>query len=211
MTTFPIVKRLACQPSFGYIPLMLPLIPLVISLVPQLTKWLFGSTAANTVAQVTSVVHSLTGSTDPATVSAAIAADPALANQITLQLAQIAASRENEADATNQAALVATLSDIASARAQTIDLAQARSPIAWGAPVVSTLVLATFGTMLAIVLSRSIPAGSESLANVMLGTLASMATATVSYWVGSSAGSARKSVDLARAQDQLAASTPLPS
>jgi hypothetical protein len=190
---------------------MLPLIPLVISLVPSLTKWLFGSQAAATVTQVTQVVHSLTGSTDPATVSAAITADPALANQITLQLAQIAAQREQEADATNQAALVATLSDIASARAQTVALATAKSPIAWGAPVVSTLVLGTFGLMLGLVLSRTVPPGSEALANIMMGTLAGMASAVVSYWVGSSAGSARKSDDLARAQDQLAASTPQPA
>jgi hypothetical protein len=187
---------------------MLPLIPLVISLVPSLTKWLFGNQAAATVTAVTQVVHSLTGSTDPATVSAAIAADPALANQITLQLAQIAAAREQEADASNQAALVATLSDVASARNQTVELAQAKSPIAWGAPVVSTVVLLTFGLMLGIILSHSLPVGSEALANVMLGTLAAMATAVAQYWVGSSAGSARKSDDLRSAQDQLAASIP---
>jgi len=187
---------------------MLPLIPLVISLVPSLTKWLFGNQAAATVTAVTQVVHSLTGSTDPATVSAAIAADPALANQITLQLAQIAAAREQEADASNQAALVATLSDVASARNQTVELAQAKSPIAWGAPVVSTVVLLTFGLMLGIILSHSLPVGSEALANVMLGTLAAMATAVAQYWVGSSAGSARKSDDLRSAQDQLANSIP---
>jgi len=187
---------------------MLPLIPLVISLVPSLTKWLFGNQAAATVTAVTQVVHSLTGSTDPATVSAAIAADPALANQITLQLAQIAAAREQESDASNQAALVATLSDVASARNQTVELAQAKSPIAWGAPVVSTVVLLTFGLMLGIILSHSLPVGSEALANVMLGTLAAMATAVAQYWVGSSAGSARKSDDLRSAQDQLANSIP---
>jgi hypothetical protein len=187
---------------------MFPLIPLVISLVPQLTKWLFGDKAAATVTQVTAVVHSLTGSTDPATVSAAIAGDAALANQITLQLAQIAAAREQEADATNQAALVSTLSDIASARSQTVALAAAKSPIAWGAPVVSTVVLLTFGLMLGMILSHTLPAGSEALANVMLGTLAAMATSVCGYWVGSSAGSARKSDDLARAQDQLANSVP---
>jgi hypothetical protein len=65
--------------------------------------------------------------------------------------------------------------------------------------------------MLGLVLSRTVPPGSEALANIMMGTLAGMASAVVSYWVGSSAGSARKSDDLARAQDQLAASTPQPA
>ena len=103
---------------------------------------------------------------------------------------------------------MATLSDVASARNQTVELAQAKSPIAWGAPVVSTVVLLTFGLMLGIILSHSLPVGSEALANVMLGTLAAMATAVAQYWVGSSAGSARKSDDLRSAQDQLAASIP---
>jgi len=62
--------------------------------------------------------------------------------------------------------------------------------------------------MLGIILSHSLPVGSEALANVMLGTLAAMATAVAQYWVGSSAGSARKSDDLRSAQDQLAASIP---
>ena len=188
---------------------MLPLIPLVISLVPQLTKYLFGDSAAATVTQVTQVVHSLTGSTDPATAAAALAADPALANQVTLQLAQIAATREQEADATNQAALVATLSDVASARAQTVALAAAKSPIAWGAPVVSTVVLLTFGLMLGMILSHTLPTGSEALANVMLGTLAAMATSVTSYWLGSSSGSKAKDETIASANTMLGNSVPV--
>ena len=41
-------------------------------------------------------------------------------------------------------------------------------------------------------LTRALPAGSETILNMLLGTLAAMATSTVSYWVGSSAGSAQK-------------------
>lgn len=186
---------------------MLPLIPLAISLVPQLTKWLFGAKAAATVSEVTNVVQSLTGSTDPVAARAAIAADPALANQLTVQLAQIAAAREQAADTTQQAALVAALADVASARGQTVDLARTNSAIAWGAPVVSALILAMFGVMLVLVFFRT-PVGSEALSNIMMGTLAGMSANIVAYWVGSSAGSARKSDDLARAQNQLANSVP---
>ena len=37
-----------------------------------------------------------------------------------------------------------------------------------------------------------------TILNMLLGSLAAMATSVVSYWVGSSAGSARKDVQLAR-------------
>lgn len=82
--------------------------------------------------------------------------------------------------------------DRASARSQTVDLARAGSRIAWGAPVVSLLVLVTFGLVLGLVLTRSIPEGQETTVSIMLGALTTMATAVVSYWVGSSAGSAAK-------------------
>lgn len=82
--------------------------------------------------------------------------------------------------------------DRASARSQTVELAKAGSKIAWGAPVVSVIVLATFGLVMGMVLTKSIPPGQESTVNLMLGTLQTMATAVVFYWVGSSAGSAAK-------------------
>ncbi|TWA87150.1 hypothetical protein FBZ83_10112 [Azospirillum brasilense] len=81
--------------------------------------------------------------------------------------------------------------DRASARAQTVELAKAGSRISWGAPVVSTIVLVTFGVVLYRVLSQ--PAGEiDQNATLMLGALTTMASAVVSYWVGSSAGSAAK-------------------
>jgi hypothetical protein len=36
------------------------------------------------------------------------------------------------------------------------------------------------------------PSGSETILNMLLGTLAAMATAVVSYWVGSSSDSVQK-------------------
>jgi hypothetical protein len=57
---------------------------------------------------------------------------------------------------------------------------------------VSLLVLVTFGVVMWAALTRTLPAGSETILNMLLGTLAAMATSTVSYWVGSSAGSAQK-------------------
>jgi len=69
--------------------------------------------------------------------------------------------------------------------------------LAWGAPIVSVVVLLTFGGVVSLTMLRTIPAGSETVLNVLLGTLAAMATNVVGYWVGSSAGSARKDERLA--------------
>ena len=77
------------------------------------------------------------------------------------------------------------------------DLAKAGSPIVWGAPVISVLVLMTFA---AVVLMAVGTKQDSSLVNVVLGTLGTMSTAVVTYWVGSSAGSAQKTALLARAQ-----------
>ena len=112
--------------------------------------------------------------------------------QLRVQLAQIAAEQDKAARDAEQAELQAKLADVAGARTQTVQLAQARSLVAWGAPVVSGVVLVTFGVVMALALTRSLPAGSETVLNMLLGTLAAMATSVVSYWVGSSAGSARK-------------------
>lgn len=81
--------------------------------------------------------------------------------------------------------------DRADARQQTVALAQAGSRIAWGAPLVSLVVLITFGVVLYRVLSA--PSGeTDPNAVMMLGALTTMASGVVQYWVGSSAGSAAK-------------------
>ena len=82
--------------------------------------------------------------------------------------------------------------DRGNARAQTVDLARTGSRIAWGAPVVSVIVLLAFGYVLQLVLTQSIPPGQETTVSLMLGALTTMASAVVAYWVGSSAGSAAK-------------------
>ena len=86
----------------------------------------------------------------------------------------------------------------ASARAQTADGAKGGSPIAWGAPVVSVLVLITFAVVVLVAICTK--QENTPLLNVVLGTLGTMSTAVVTYWVGSSAGSAQKTVLLAKAQ-----------
>lgn len=72
---------------------------------------------------------------------------------------------------------------------------------AWATAAVSILVLLLFGTMAALTLFLTIPPGSEAIMNTLLGTLSAMAMTVISYWVGSSAGSARKDERLAQQKD----------
>lgn len=168
------------------------LIPLAISLAPEIGRFLFGAAGERTAAAVAQVVQTVTGTTDDAVASQAIASSPQLAAQLRVQLAEIAARAEQEVRAAELAALTAQLHDIADARAQTVSLARAGSGVAWAPAVVSFVVLMTFGVVMFAALTRSLPSGSETILNMLLGTLAAMATSTVSYWVGSSAGSAQK-------------------
>jgi hypothetical protein len=176
---------------------MLALIPLAIQLVPQIAQWLFGDDAEKTTAAVAQVVQQVTGadtSTEAGIAAAAamLQAKPDLASQLQVQLAQIAAAREKEQRDTASAQLAAQLADVAGARQQTVSLAQAKSAVQWAPVVISAVVLITFGGVMWAALTRALPAGSETILNMLLGTLAAMTTSVVSYWVGSSAGSAQK-------------------
>ncbi len=167
-----------------------------LDLAPELARWLFGPGSEPVVAAVQAAIGAATGSVDP-DIQVARVADPAVASALRIQLAQIAAAAAAARDAAQVSALAAVLADVAGARAQTLALVQSRSALAWGAPIVSLVVLVTFGAVVSLVLFRAVPAGSEAVLNVLLGTLGAMATSVVGYWVGSSVGSVRKDDRLA--------------
>jgi hypothetical protein len=174
------------------------LIPLALALAPEIARWLSGATAETTTSSIAKAIQTATGTSDPDAAGAVLQRDPSIATQLRVQLAQIAAEQERAANATDLSALIAAYSDAANARNQTIALSSQKSAIAWSAPVISGLVLVTFTAVMTLVLTCGVPAGSETAANMLLGTLAAMATSVVSYWVGSSAGSARKDEQLAQ-------------
>ncbi len=175
------------------------LIPLALTIAPEISKWLFGDGAEKTAAAVAAAVETVTGTADADAATAKLQQDPAAAIQLRLQLARIAAEHEQAARTADIDLLAATLRDTADARAQTVALTTQRATVTWSAPVISGVVLITFGAVMALVLLYGMPAGAETASNMLLGTLAAMATSVVSYWVGSSAGSARKDDRLAQA------------
>ncbi len=167
-----------------------------LDLAPEIGQWLFGPNSAGTVKAVQAAVQTVTGTAQENEQIAALE-NPDLARTLRLQLASIAAERAAAAAKAAQDQLMAQLGDIANARATTVQLAQSGSPMAWGAATVSILVLATFAAVMTLALLRTLPANAEPVLNVLLGTLSAMATSVVSYWVGSSVGSARKDARLA--------------
>lgn len=175
-----------------------PLIPFAISIAPEIARCLIGSSSERTAAAVADIAASLTGTKDEAAQQIALERDPELACQLRVELAKVAAQAQEDARTAETTLVSACLSDTANARTQLTQLAQARSPIAYGALVASAIVLISFGTVMTLTLTRTIPTGSDTILNVLLGSLSAMATSVVSYWVGSSAGSARKDDHIAR-------------
>lgn len=165
------------------------LLPLLLNLAPTVASWVLGDKTGNAVEKITGIVGNVLGTDmNGDAIERALAADPATA--LAFKTALIKAEAEARAD--EHAEVMAQLADVRSAREQTVGLAQAKSPLAWGAAIVSVLVLGTFGVMLYKVIGA--PAGAvlgESAQN-LLGMLGTMATGVVYYWVGSTAGSAAK-------------------
>lgn len=152
----------------------------------------------DTAGKALDVVRAVTGSTAPDSADISkLSSDQRVALQ--LGMARLAAEQDAEDNRAEQAAraadieeMRALLADVAGARQQTVALAQTGSRIAWGAPLVSLTVVAIFGAVMALVLFRPLPAGSEQPVNILLGILGAAFGAVVSYWVGSSAGSRDK-------------------
>lgn len=197
------------------------LLPMVLSLAPQLAGLLFGAKGNETTAQVADIVRSVVD-IDPATAEGAAAAvelikgNPEAAQTLQHRLAELhlrlQAEANREADQQRQDAiehLKTELADVASARSQTVDLARSHSPLAYSSAILSAIILVGFAVMLFVVVNKTKAEALDSpLANVLLGTLAAMATQVANYWLGSSSGSAAKNTALASAQSALALSVP---
>lgn len=172
---------------------------ILVESLPSIASWIFGDKTGKAVETVTGIAREVLGTDNPADIERAIASDPEKALQFKLALIQAeAAARAHTEEMGRQALdeLKAGLADLQGARNQTIELARAGSAIAWGAPIVSVLITTGFFVMLYLVIRKEIPEGSRELANILLGSLGASFGAVVSYWVGSSAGSAAKDATL---------------
>jgi hypothetical protein len=91
----------------------------------------------------------------------------------------------------------AQLEDVQNARSTTVELAKVQSNIAWGAPVVSTVIVAGFVAFSIIAMRPSAVGADQSVTIYLLAAWQSLATMAAGYWLGSSAGSNDKSAQIA--------------
>ncbi len=191
---------------------MLPLVGLAASILPRLIDLIAADTAGTVAADVAEAVTTVTGTSDPAIAKQKLALDQAMDLELRARLAGIAvaatqaqneaADRKRREDlASTQAAVVETRH----ARASMAALAEERTAVAWGSPVVSAIVtLGFFGILLVLIFkSDVIPAVNTNVAqiiNISVGTLGAAFATVVNYWLGSSQGSRNKDAATLRLQ-----------
>jgi hypothetical protein len=178
---------------------------LVVDIAPDLGRWLFGKAGEKTAGLVAQAVETVTGTNDAEAAQKVLARDPEVVSRLRVQLLMIAAQQQTEADraveaqrAADLAVTQAAAADRAGARVQTATPARLHNPLAWAPAMLSGIILTVFGVLIFVVLTNnSLTTNSLPLANVLLGTVAAMATQVANYWLGSSSGSAAKSDQMA--------------
>lgn len=171
---------------------MLGLIPIATALIPELAKWAWGDKGGAVAEAASSVIRAVTGTDDATAAEAAINADPKLAAEVRMRLAQIVKEQE---DARHQAQLESIRMELANtqgARQQTMELAKAGSVMHMFPGILSLLILSAFAFLSYVVVTKGLPAESREQANIMLGTLGTLAGMVCNYWLGSSLGSMLK-------------------
>lgn len=180
---------------------MLPLIPLALSVVPELIKMVAGDKAGVVASTVANVVQEVTGTPDAAEAQRKLAADPALAVQLRVRLAEIALETQKAIDLAAEqqrqaelSAIQKALENTQGARSTMVDLVQSGSAIAWGAPVVSVIVTAGFFLFLIVLINTRLednPLVANAI-NITVGALAAAFATVVNFWLGSSQSSRDK-------------------
>ena len=163
----------------------------LIGLATALVPHIFKPSAAPLLRAAAEVV---TGKANEGDQLAELAANPAATEAFRLEVYRIAQDERTAERAADQARMDAVLGDVADARKLTTALASAGTKMQWAAPVVSVVVAVGFFSALALLAIKGqiADAGVSAMVNMMVGGLVAGFTQVLSFWVGSSAGSARK-------------------
>ena len=181
--------------------MLLPIIGLATSLLPSLARLLIGDTAGAAAETIITAAKEIFGTTDTAAIESKIAADPALKDQF---IARLQADTEE---------LRLRLADTQNARAQTVELARAGSSIAWGAPIVSLIIVTGFiGVMVTwMFFPPTGNAAALAVLNNLVGFLGFGFSSVCNYWLGSSASSAAKDASMRSALVPLSLANLVPA
>lgn len=165
----------------------------LVETLPSIASWIFGDKTGKAVEVVTGAAKQVFGTDDPASLERALAADPDKA----LEFKRIVIEAEGRERQQALEELTVRLHDVQNARGQTIELAKAQTPIAYGAPVVSVLsVLVAAGVVYLLFGSTGLPPWLETIATLVAGAAINWVNNVQAYWLGSSSGSASKDVAL---------------
>lgn len=126
-------------------------------------------------------------SATPEAIEQAIASD-------SKQAEAVIATVERENGSAIMSEVNAYLADIQDARATTVKLVERGSVIAWGAPIVSVIVMIGFGIFSYLAIYA--PPGQREVLLFLLGNWSILAGAVVNFWVGSSASSKDKDASI---------------
>lgn len=204
---------------------MAPLVSLAVSLLPNLAKRVADNVLPDVEQRVTDAIRDVLGTDDPARVEQDIQ-DPKVASELRVRLAEIEAEaekREAESQQKQRESELETLrvelekvksafADTQSARSTMTELAELKSPMAWGPVVVSIVVTVGFFLALIYLIQGGLSAeGLETdpallqIVNIAVGALTAAFATVVSFWLGSSEGSRNKDNIALRTQSQVAA------
>lgn len=208
---------------------MLPLIPIAISLIPDLIKILAGDKAGAVADSVAKAVTQATGTEDPKAAKDKLDADPAATAALRIKLAEIAleAAKAQNLEEDNrrkdelakfqaqlqaedqkrkdelaqlQAQMKSDLENTAGARALQDSLAKAGSPLQWAPSIVSVVVTVFFALTITFLIFWPTKAENKDLLNICVGALVAGFSTVISFWLGSSQSS--RSKDLTNLQIQ---------
>lgn len=176
--------------------LLLSLLPLLARVAPDLVSLAFGGHASTVAAKVEAALQDVFGTVDAEQVQAAAQAEPVKVDALKARL---------DAD-TDQ--IKAGLADVEDARAATAALVASKSPIAWGSPVISAIVVAAFAVVSVVVFARY---GVDSpVGQLIAGALIAKFGTVVDYWLGSSKGSADRADQVAALLERAVAGASAP-
>lgn len=116
-----------------------------------------------------------------------------------LKLKELEMEHESQLLRYQTAQMQAQLEDVQSARQHEVDLAKVGHVSSYGPVAISGVVVFGFFAVLGMLMFGTIPTGVESIMNIMLGALTSGFASVISYYIGSSSDSARKTSIIAMA------------
>ena len=155
--------------------------------VPIVAGWFAGPKAQDNAQKVVDIASKVLPGTPPDQLAEALKANPD--KLIEFQKAVMAE---------NTAVTAAVLADIQDARGVMTKLAGMGSSLAWGAAIVSALVMGANILTAYFVFTTTIPKGQGDLAYLIVGQVLGMGTTVVAFWLGSSMSSVQKTDVIAR-------------